>query len=265
MWHKETAPESGHVQAHTACPPSPTENLEYSFRIWQCGGTLECMPCSRIHHIFRKGGHAYSLPAGHVAKNKMRTAAIWMDEFAFIVREAIGVADQHTDIGPLDHMLELRERLQCKPFSWFLKNVYPEGIITDRSDVRALGEVKNMAKNLCIDTMQRGWADSKVGLYACHGKGSQRFLWLRKTRELRPLGNLELCLTSRGTISWCESNHDVTFAYDDASGTFRSEHTGKCLSTGEGNDLVYADCTPGSDAQRWTVVDHYPVDTNAVA
>jgi polypeptide N-acetylgalactosaminyltransferase len=215
------------------------------------------MPCSRIHHIFRKGGHAYSLPPGHVAKNKMRTAAIWMDEYGFIVREAIGATDGHTDIGPLDHMLELRKKLNCKSFDWFLKNVYPEGIITDRSDIRALGEVKNVATNLCLDTMQRNWADSKVGVYSCHGKGSQRFLWLGKTRELRPLGNLELCLTSRGIISWCESNRDVNFAFDEGNGQFRNEKTGLCLEPGEGGVLMYTACS-GSEKQRWTVVDHYP-------
>lgn len=234
------------------------ENLEYSFRIWQCGGTLECMPCSRIHHIFRKGGHAYSLPPGHVAKNKLRTAAIWMDEYAFIVREAIGATDPSTDIGPLDHMLELRRKLNCKSFDWFLKNVYPEGIITDRSDIRALGEVKNPETNQCLDTMQRSWADAKIGVYGCHGHGSQRFLWLAKTKELRPVSNLELCLTSRQSISWCENNHDVNFDYDNVSQTFRNIRTNKCLHVGDGNNLLYLECNPSEPRQKWVVVDHYP-------
>ena len=63
-----------------------SENLEISFRLWQCGGVLECEPCSRVYHIFRSGGGGYHVPGNHVTKNKMRTATIWMDEFGYLAK-----------------------------------------------------------------------------------------------------------------------------------------------------------------------------------
>ena len=51
------------------------ENLELSFRVWRCGGSMEIHPCSSVGHIFRPF-HPYHIPHDSHGINTARMAEV---------------------------------------------------------------------------------------------------------------------------------------------------------------------------------------------
>jgi polypeptide N-acetylgalactosaminyltransferase len=48
-----------------------------------CGGRVEIVPCSRVGHVFRSWT-PYELTNRDIAKNSIRVAMVWMDEFKYL-------------------------------------------------------------------------------------------------------------------------------------------------------------------------------------
>lgn len=50
-------------------------------QVWQCGGSVEVLPCSRIAHIERAHKPYTENLAAHVRRNALRVAEVWMDQY----------------------------------------------------------------------------------------------------------------------------------------------------------------------------------------
>lgn len=55
--------------------------LSLPLQVWQCGGSVEVLPCSRIAHIERAHKPYTEDLTAHVRRNALRVAEVWMDEF----------------------------------------------------------------------------------------------------------------------------------------------------------------------------------------
>lgn len=104
------------------------DNLEMSFRIWQCGGEIEIVPCSHVGHLFRKSS-PYTFPGGVnqvLNKNLARTAMVWMDEWADFYFKFNVDAQPLRETEDVRERMDLRRELRCKSFKWYLDTIWPQ-------------------------------------------------------------------------------------------------------------------------------------------
>lgn len=239
------------------------ENMEISFKIWMCGGEIEIIPCSRVGHIFR-GENPYKFPKDRqktVERNLARVAEVWLDDHKelFYGQGYLHLLDRKTDIGNLTEQIQLRERLKCKSFQWYLNNIYSD---IDAPLVKAEGLVFNRGLRKCL-ALQK----SSLSFETCDlGKQCQHFnyTWLKLLRQQ------DLCIAPQDgetglAIKPCDrSNPNLRWQHK-ASNSAMGEHlraerfpNQMCLEAGLKGDAVHLrDCEPNSAFQKWQFTHYY--------
>ncbi|XP_069376514.1 probable polypeptide N-acetylgalactosaminyltransferase 8 [Paralichthys olivaceus] len=143
------------------------ENVELGIRVWLCGGSVEVIPCSKIAHIERSSKPYLPDLSVMMKRNALRVAEVWMDEYKYNVNIAwnLPMENHGIDIGDVSERKKLRKSLNCKPFQWYLDNVYP--LLDPLSDLVGYGSLINDLKpDLCID--QGPVPGNTPIVYQCH-------------------------------------------------------------------------------------------------
>lgn len=124
------------------------DHVEASFKVWMCGGHIEVVPCSRVGHLFREPEHRpYDVEVNRVVRNYKRMATIWMPDYMKDFYKVKPEARQ-MDTGDISDQKALHERLKCKNFTWYLKNVDRE-LDWERANICVPGCQKHQSPVCC--------------------------------------------------------------------------------------------------------------------
>ncbi|KAI1726588.1 ricin-type beta-trefoil lectin domain-containing protein [Ditylenchus destructor] len=242
------------------------EQYELSFKVWQCHGQMVDAPCSRVGHIYRCKYVPFPNPGvgDFISRNYKRVAEVWMDDYKehlYKRRTAMARANP----GDLSKQLAVRERLKCKSFDWFMKEIafdqdrfYPAVEPPDGGN----GELKNVAAKKCVDTQHKVSGD-RFKLETCNSEdathGGEQNLRMSFWSDIRPKGRT-MCfdvstsdLKAPVTLFACHGmKGNQFFKYRLRTRQIYHKVSNQCMDcdpdTGE---IFMTPCDESKDTQKW--------------
>ncbi|CAB3261271.1 unnamed protein product [Arctia plantaginis] len=200
------------------------ENIELSIRIWMCGGSLEIIPCSHVGHIYRVPEEKF-LRA--VSRNLVRVAEVWLDDYAKYFHARIGY--NKGVYGDVSERIQLRQKLNCKPFKWYLENVYPQLELPE--NLGATGQIYSAGyKGLCLEAAITLHEYDPIKMMPCHYKGGKQYWTYTGNGEIR---RDKICidyLYQTVTLFVCNNAATQVWLYFAEDKMIRHMVTKKCLA-----------------------------------
>ena len=240
------------------------ENFELSFKLWQCGGSIEWVPCSRVGHVYRNhmpyGFGKVDVKIPLIQLNYMRVVEVWLDdEFKeyFYTREP-GVRGY--PVGNITEQLKFKKDHNCKSFKWFMENVAYEVYekFPPLPPNKAWGEFKTKGGNKCWDGMGQQVGGGPIGLSYCHHFGGNQMFRLNTKGQI---GVGERCIKATGGstlhLQFCDVQPTGPWSWDENTGVIREQHHDKCVEAMGDGKLMLQRCIPGKESQKWEINEIY--------
>mmetsp|Transcript_4701 Transcript_4701/g.10134 ORF Transcript_4701/g.10134 Transcript_4701/m.10134 type:complete len:712 (+) Transcript_4701:33-2168(+) len=214
------------------------EEMEIGFRTWMCGGAIEYVPCSHIGHVFRTPaywqGQVYKVPGEEISRNKLRTAKVWMDDYSKLVEYATAPLPESLPIGDLSGRQELRSKLQCKDFNWYIQEVVPNMFAPKLSSDAKGGCLRNKVRDACVDTLGGSGKGQELATYPCHFQHGTQALVLDSDGLVRlPQTGYRECMAVSGdkvVQTKCSSNPSKLWTWEESTGLFKLRNSDNCLT-----------------------------------
>lgn len=236
------------------------ENFELSFKIWQCGGSIEWVPCSRVGHVYRSfmpynfGALAQKKKGSLITINYKRVIETWFDEKYkeyFYTREPMA---RFLDMGDISEQLLLKDRLGCKSFQWYMDNVAYDVLdkFPELPPNIHFGELRSVAVSKCLDTLGHG-PPSLMAVQHCHGFGNNQLIRLNAKGQL---GVGERCIEADAQgikLAFCRlGTVDGPWIYDENTHTLMHRVHKKCMALHpQTSHLSLMPCDINNAYQQW--------------
>lgn len=234
------------------------ENFELSFKVWQCGGRLQWVPCSRVGHIYRAfmpysfGSLAKKRKGPLIITNYRRVIEVWWDKQYkeyFYTREPMA---RFYEYGDISAQVAIREKLQCKSFDWFMNNVGKDVYkhFPQLPPNTHWGEIKNLAVDQCLDTGSSA-PPQTVHASQCHDQGGHQLFRLNARGQL---GVGERCIDATKksmTLIYCKlGSVDGPWTYNEETQQLK-HNKNLCLEYLEESGAVHLSKCTDDDKQKW--------------
>lgn len=199
------------------------------------------------------------------SRNFKRIAEVWLDDYKEVFYQA-DPRKRDIDPGDLTKAKMIREKLQCKPFDYFLEEIAPEMYTRyfyqkDYPGYFANGLIRSeLMTNLCLDTM--GHYQRKIGVYPCHKLDnkkedlSNQYFILTWHKKLKNRG-AEGCLQNNLVTDWCRYEDNVSYQqwkYDVETKQVINIYVKdiKCLKLNTDKTIDMVNCDAKDISQKWT-------------